>query len=66
MVKTIKPITLRTNGGVLVMTVPVDIMRQYDLAPGDLVYWMAEPNDPNTVKLKILRMSEAEAKISAM
>jgi hypothetical protein len=61
-----KPIMLRTNGGVLVMSVPADITRQYDLKPGDLVYWNSDPNDPNTVKLKILKSAEIEAKISAL
>jgi hypothetical protein len=60
MTKNIKPSTLRTNGSVLILSVPVGITREHDLKPGDQVYWMSEPDG---IKLKLLRLSDVAAKI---
>jgi hypothetical protein len=54
MTKTFKPVILRTNGGSLILTVPVDITRNHNLKLGDSVYWISELDDPDTIKLKSL------------
>ena len=50
----------------MIMPVPVEITRRYKLNVGDQVYWIPEPDDPSTVKLKILKLAEINAKISAL
>jgi hypothetical protein len=60
--KTFKPVTLRKTGTVMVMTIPVDIIREYDLKPGDSAYWFSD--EPDVIKLKLLRLSDVAEKIA--
>jgi hypothetical protein len=60
MAKNIKPISLRANGTALVMSIPVDIMREHNLHPGDQVYWISEPD---CIKLKVQRIADVITKL---
>jgi antitoxin component of MazEF toxin-antitoxin module len=50
-----RDIKLRRNGDSLVMTMPVDLVRAYQLSPGDIVAW---DGGWNGATVKFFRVSE--------
>jgi antitoxin component of MazEF toxin-antitoxin module len=52
---TTKQSNIRQSGNSLVVTIPWEVVREFELAHGDAVFWESSPGGDNSLRLKIVK-----------